>query len=223
MEEDVHEYAGEQVDVTWDGKRCIHYRACVEGAPEVFDTDRRPWVLPDGTDDADHLARVVEACPTGALHYDRHDGETESVPEVNTVDVAAGGPLYVRGDVTVEDEDGEVLLTDTRLALCRCGASGNKPLCDGAHGDLGFDAEGTVPMDEEGESDDDGDWTGGGGLTVVPTADGPVLLRGEYELRGQADGSASDETGGAMCRCGASGSKPFCDGSHGEVGFESDD
>jgi CDGSH-type Zn-finger protein/uncharacterized Fe-S cluster protein YjdI len=219
MEEDVHEYAGESMDVTWDGERCIHYRACVRGAPDVFDVDRRPWILPDGTEDADRLARVVESCPTGALHYERHDdGDPEAVPERNAVDVAAGGPLYVRGDVTVEDEDGEVLLTDTRLALCRCGASGNKPLCDGSHGDAGFDAAGEVP-----ESDDaDGAWTGGGGLTVVPTPDGPLHLRGEYELRGQADGSATETGDRWLCRCGGSGDKPFCDGTHAEVGFESD-
>lgn len=220
MKEDLHEYTGEAMDVTWDGERCIHYRACVEGAPEVFDTDRRPWILPDGTADADRLAEVVESCPTGALHYDRHDGgPAEATPDRNTVDVAAGGPLYVRGDVTVEDADGEVLLTDTRLALCRCGDSENKPLCDGAHTDAGFDADGTVP---EGKPTDD-DWTGGGGLTVVPTPDGPLRLRGEYQLRGQADGSTSDGAGASMCRCGASGNRPFCDGTHGEVGFESDD
>jgi CDGSH-type Zn-finger protein len=123
--------------------------------------------------------------------------------------------------VTVEDDAGDVLLTDTRLALCRCGASENKPLCDGSHSDAGFDAGGEIAG---GDADDEADaaWTGGGGLTVVPTVDGPLVLRGEYELRGQADGSASDETGGAMCRCGGSGSKPFCDGSHAEVGFESD-
>jgi CDGSH-type Zn-finger protein len=177
-------------------------------------------VLPEGRDDINHLARVVESCPTGALHYERHDGgDPEAVLERNTVDVAASGPLYVRGDVTVEDDAGEVLLTDTRLALCRCGASENRPLCDGSHGDAGFDAPGEVPVGAE--SGTDTAWTGGG-LTVVPTPDGPLILRGEYELRGQADGSASDETDGAMCRCGGSGSKPFCDGSHTEVGFESD-
>jgi uncharacterized Fe-S cluster protein YjdI len=92
MEEDLHEYGGEAADVTWDGKRCIHYRACVAGAPEVFDTGRRSWVLPDGTDDVDHLARVVESCPTGALHYERHDGgDPEAVPERNTIDGPPAG------------------------------------------------------------------------------------------------------------------------------------
>jgi uncharacterized Fe-S cluster protein YjdI/CDGSH-type Zn-finger protein len=154
VEEDVHEYTGESTDVTWEGERCIHYRACVQGTPDVFDVDRRPWILPDGTEDADRLAGVVESCPTGALHCERHDGGgSEAVPERNTVGVAAGGPLYVRGDVTVEDEDGERLLTDTRLALCRCGASGNKPLRDGSHGDVGFDAAGEIP---EGENSDAG-------------------------------------------------------------------
>lgn len=48
MEEDVHRYAGDEIDVTYDVNRCIHVKACVEGLPGVFDPDARPGVRPDG-------------------------------------------------------------------------------------------------------------------------------------------------------------------------------
>jgi CDGSH-type Zn-finger protein/uncharacterized Fe-S cluster protein YjdI len=218
MKEDVHEYAGEAIDVTWDGIRCIHARECVKGLPNVFDVEQRPWIRPDQAS-ADEVAEVVLRCPTGALHFERHDGgPAESVPETNQVSVSPGGPLYVRGDVTVETPDGEELLSETRVALCRCGASGNKPLCDGAHSDAGFDAEGTVTA---GETPDG--WTPTGPVTVVPTPDGPLQLRGNVEIRGQTDGSERSVDGAWLCRCGASANRPFCDGSHGDVGFSSEE
>lgn len=217
MDEDVHEYEGTAVDVTWDAKRCIHARACVEGLPGVFDTAKRPWIQPDEAS-VDDVTTVVARCPTGALHAERHDGApAESTPEENTVEVAAEGPLYVRGDVTVENDDGEILLSDTRLALCRCGASGNKPLCDGAHTDVGFDAGGTV---EPADAPDD--WTAGGPLTVVPTPDGPLHLQGAFTLAGATDGVERAADDGWLCRCGGSGNKPFCDGTHGKIGFAVD-
>lgn len=218
MERDVHTYHGDDVDVTYDVKRCIHVRECVEGLPNVFDPNRRPWVRPDEAD-VDAVTRVVERCPTGALHYDRHDGgPAEATPTTNTVTVDAAGPLYLHGDVHLDSPDDEELLADTRVALCRCGVSGNKPLCDGSH-DRVFTAPGVVP-DEASDDTDATDPTGR--LDVTPTTDGPLVVDGDYRLTGSQDGSQT-RTGGALCRCGASGNKPFCDGSHADVGFRSEE
>jgi hypothetical protein len=46
--------------------------------------------------------------------------------------------LYLRGNLNLHTEDGTLLLHDTRMALCRCGASKNKPLCDGSHHEIDF-------------------------------------------------------------------------------------
>lgn len=44
------------------------------------------------------------------------------------------GPLIVRGDFTLQDENGEEITPDRgTIALCRCGRSALKPLCDGSH------------------------------------------------------------------------------------------
>lgn len=216
MERDIHEYEGADVTVTYDVKRCIHVRECVRGLPEVFDPDARPWITPDDAD-ADALAEVVTRCPTGALHFEREDGESEAIPEENTVEVASDGPLYVRGDVEITAEDGTTLLSDVRVALCRCGASGNKPLCDNSHLDVGFDAPGAV--DEERSADDES----AGELRVTPTANGPFHLEGPFDLVGEEGGPTYRDDDAWLCRCGGSGSKPFCDGTHEKIGFTAED
>jgi CDGSH-type Zn-finger protein/uncharacterized Fe-S cluster protein YjdI len=215
MEEDIHRYESDEIDVTYDVNRCIHVKACVEGLPGVFDPDSRPWIRPDEAD-ADEVASVITDCPTGALQFERNDGgEEERPPEENTVTVAPDGPLYVHGDVEIVSPEDEVLLEDTRVALCRCGASANKPLCDGSHGDVDFEDGGTIddcgPVTED-EPDE-------GGLSVTPNSGGPFKLSGAFGIE-SADGESScTGTETALCRCGASGDKPFCDGTHAEVGF----
>lgn len=46
--------------------------------------------------------------------------------------------LFLRGDLRVVDGEGNVVRTATRMALCRCGHSRNKPYCDLSHEELGF-------------------------------------------------------------------------------------
>jgi uncharacterized Fe-S cluster protein YjdI/CDGSH-type Zn-finger protein len=132
------EYVGEKIAVSFDAERCIHAGACVLALKAVFDRDRRPWIDPSQAE-PDRIAAVVETCPSGALHYRRLDGgPAESVPETTTVTVRNNGPLYVRGKITITDPRGNVIVEDTRAALCRCGNSGNKPFCDNSHLKTGF-------------------------------------------------------------------------------------
>jgi len=216
MDEDIHEYEGEDITVTWDGERCIHARECVKGLPGVFDPDERPWIAPDSAD-ADAVAEVITQCPTGALQFERQDdGWEEMSPDENTVEVTADGPLYARGDIDVVDEDGRVLLSDTRVAFCRCGASSNKPLCDNTHLDIEFEAPGSV------SADNDTDGPPEGALSVTPTANGPLHVEGAFEIAGD-DGTTDRSEDAWLCRCGASDDKPFCDGSHAKIGFTTDE
>jgi CDGSH-type Zn-finger protein/uncharacterized Fe-S cluster protein YjdI len=212
MKRDVHEYEGRDITVSYDVARCTHARECVKGLPAVFDPDRRPWVDPDNAS-ADELADVITRCPTGALHFERKDGGwEEQTPDENVVVPVANGPLYVSGDIEVTDEDEQPLLSDTRIAFCRCGASGNKPLCDNSHLDAGFEASGTV--NETSTSDA----TPVGTVTVTPTRDGPLHVDGLFEIDGQ-DGSKYRSDDAWLCRCGESSNKPFCDGTHVKIGF----
>lgn len=131
-------YGNAAIEVQWEPKLCIHVRSCVRGLPQVFDPDARPWIAVDAAD-ADRVAETVLTCPTGALHFRRLDGgPPEPADSPTTVEPRLNGPLFVRGRVRVVDADGRLLREDTRVALCRCGASGNKPFCDGSHLKIGF-------------------------------------------------------------------------------------
>lgn len=131
-------YTGERIEVEWEPRLCIHVRNCVRALPQVFDAEARPWITVDAAD-ADAVAATVTACPTGALHFRRLDGgPEEEEPVETTVEPRPNGPLFVRGRVRIVGADGEVVREDTRVALCRCGGSANKPFCDGSHRRNGF-------------------------------------------------------------------------------------
>ncbi|MEU5937297.1 (4Fe-4S)-binding protein [Micromonospora sp. NPDC047187] len=70
-------YKGQKITVTFEARRCLHAAECVRGLPEVFDTDQRPWIRPDGAE-AERLAEVVRRCPSGALQYELVDGGAET-------------------------------------------------------------------------------------------------------------------------------------------------
>lgn len=218
MKEDIHQYSGEDIEVSYDVKRCIHARECVMGLPDVFDPDKRPWIDPDNAA-ADELADVITACPTGALHFERtDDGPEETVPDENSVTVVPDGPLYLHGDIEITTPADETLLADTRVALCRCGLSENKPLCDNSHKEVGFHADSSIPE----EQDETNDLDSADALRVIPSPDGPVLLHGAFVLHGTDDGTMVRVTNAALCRCGGSQNKPFCDGTHAAIGFSSE-
>jgi len=139
-------YADDKIEVHWEPRLCIHVRNCVRVLPQVFDPEARPWVNVEAAD-PDAIAATVETCPTGALHYRRLDSGAQEQPAEDTiVEPRPNGPLFLRGRVRVVDADGKLIREDTRVALCRCGASRNKPFCDGSHLRIGFT---TDPADQE--------------------------------------------------------------------------
>ena len=132
------EYANDAIVVTWEPEFCTHVAECIRGVPGVFDPRRRPWIVVDNGS-PDDIARVVQRCPTGALHFRRLDGGPEEpVPERTTVREMPDGPLVIRGKVRITGQDRTVIREDTRVSLCRCGSSEHKPFCDGSHRRVGF-------------------------------------------------------------------------------------
>ena len=130
-------YRNEQIAVFWEPKLCIHTGYCFRGSPQVFKPLERPWVDVNAAS-ADEVAATVMRCPTGALHFERLDGgPQEEAPEETTIIERPNGPLYVRGRLRLQRQDGSVR-EETRVALCRCGQSANKPFCDGTHREIRF-------------------------------------------------------------------------------------
>ena len=67
---------------------------------------------------------------------DESDNSTEVLE--TKVEVMENGPLLVYGTLNVVAKDGSSVIKNKTTAFCRCGASKNKPYCDGAHVEQGF-------------------------------------------------------------------------------------
>ncbi|MCB9668422.1 MAG: CDGSH iron-sulfur domain-containing protein [Alphaproteobacteria bacterium] len=207
---------GEHIELHFDTKRCIHTRYCVLGSPEVFVGNVvGPWLRPDAVD-PERLAELAHSCPSGAVRYRRKDGRPdEQPPTVNRVRVYENGPYAVTADLRITGDAGPRV----RAVLCRCGRSKRKPFCDGSHAD-GFVATGEIAKHEDRVEDLD---PRGGALDVVPQQDGPLIVRGPVEICRSTGATVAKVTKCALCRCGQSSNKPFCDGTHAKVGFKSAD
>lgn len=201
-------YVGEEIEITFDIGRCIHSRNCILRLSEVFDTDRKPWIDPDGAQ-AEEIAAIIRTCPSGALTYRRLDGGLdETPPEVNRVAVLENGPLAFHGALSVAGTE------EMRATLCRCGLSNAKPYCDCSHVDAGFEATGE-PSPEAGDVEIEP----GAAIEVNWFENGPFQVSGPLEITTGTGHRIGRSRKAFLCRCGQSGNKPYCDGSHKAAGF----
>ena len=212
----IFKYSGDRATVSWHGSLCIHIGECGRAKGDLFVGGRKPWCQPDTATD-DEVDDVVLRCPTGALTVEFADGShVEQADAINTVHVAYNGPLFVRGDLDIDGAATNAPGLKYRAALCRCGASRNKPYCDNSHEKHGFRDYGAVG--ETGSTDAER----GGPLQVRPLKDGPLMLHGNVTISNSSGRGSWQGSKVALCRCGASNNKPFCDGQHKKVGFTSD-
>ncbi len=212
-----YSFSGSNIDVVWDGRLCIHIAECGRAKGELFVAGRQPWCQPDLVT-LDEVVDVVERCPTGALTHKSNDpGIKEAHAEENTVTVSYNGPYFIRGDLDIEGAAGDLEGVAFRTALCRCGQSENKPFCDNSHEKVNFQDYGAVGEKGEGLE------SKGGKLHIKTIKDGPLLLSGNITIVNGSGRLAWSGEQVALCRCGASANKPFCDGSHVEAGFKTQD
>jgi CDGSH-type Zn-finger protein/uncharacterized Fe-S cluster protein YjdI len=213
----VYKFDGQQLDVLWDGRLCIHVGECTRAKGELFLSGRKPWGQPD-LGKAEYVTQVCDRCPTGALTYERKDGgPVAATPEANAVTVANNGPLYFEGNLQIDGAADDMPGVRHRAALCRCGDSKNKPFCDNSHEQVDFRDRGAI-----GDSGDVTLESSGGPLRVTSAPNGPLLVHGNLVIRTGSGREGWRGTKAALCRCGASKNRPFCDGEHKRVGFEAD-
>ena len=202
-----------------------------------------------------------------------------------TIEERENGPLVVKGLSSMKDADGGDVEVKPVMALCRCGASKNKPFCDGSHNEIGFESRGGKPAGRdrlivyEGQevsvsynpllcshaaecgrlashifNPAERPWVqpdkgsvedvraviaacpsgalalAGDGDTRHLTADRASI---EVERNGpywvldmpQPAGTPGEGASGrkyVLCRCGKSGNKPYCDGTHRDAGWRDD-
>ncbi len=63
------------------------------------------------------------------------------------ISVLDNGPIIVKGDFSLVDGAQEPYPKQAQIALCRCGASANKPFCDGGHSKAGFESAERTPKE----------------------------------------------------------------------------
>lgn len=134
-EDRVKVYAGQDVTVHYNPLLCSHAAECVRRGGGAFDPSLRPWINPDRAD-TKSIRDAVQACPSGALRISDPDGSPHHLNQgmLLSVEVEPNGPYRVRNVPLASDLWPEGA-TQTKYVLCRCGKSGNLPLCDGTHSD----------------------------------------------------------------------------------------
>ena len=139
MAEKIKEYESEDLTVIWKPEKCIHSENCWKGLPGVFNPNERPWVNVEGASDSE-IRTQVDKCPSGALSYKLKEPtmDDSNIQDEQIVEVAKDGPLMVYGNIKVKLADGSEVSKHRVTAFCRCGASSNKPYCDGSHKKVDF-------------------------------------------------------------------------------------
>jgi CDGSH-type Zn-finger protein/uncharacterized membrane protein YozB (DUF420 family) len=208
---------------------------------------------------------------------------TRAPAETSTIEVARNGPYRVSNAPRILDSHGAEVHRGGRVALCRCGNSSKKPLCDGTHAKIGFDGTrlavgamapsqayrgtritihdnrdicahsgvctdnlpGVFRLGQEPWIDSSaaeaaavialvkrcpsgaltctiGDTAPAGGASeplVTASKNGPYFVMGGVQLKCDGVKPIVPERY-ALCRCGGSKNKPFCDGTHWSIGFD---
>jgi CDGSH-type Zn-finger protein/ferredoxin len=130
------EFVGKGITVVDDFSLCAHAGACVDGAPETFFTKEagRRVSHPDASP-SEQVIATIRQCPSGSLLYKLRGKLVDDYFTETEVKVERNGPYHVHRAAL----GGEARpATENHYTLCRCGASLNKPFCDGMHAKVKF-------------------------------------------------------------------------------------
>jgi uncharacterized Fe-S cluster protein YjdI len=130
-------YSNGEVTVVWQPHECIHSGICSRGLREVFDPKKRPWISMENST-TDKIIEQIKKCPSGALSYELQPETRPTQTSGVIVEPLVNGPLMIYGEITIKNTSGSETKIDKPKAFCRCGASSNKPFCDGSHEKIGF-------------------------------------------------------------------------------------
>jgi len=130
-------YAGKRITILDNRSICSHAGFCTDEMSSVFRQHDEPWIAPDGAEVAKIIATIGK-CPSGALSYAIDGVEAEAPERPPMVTVTDNGPYAVTGGIELIGVKFGEGASREHYTLCRCGASKNKPFCDGSHWDAGF-------------------------------------------------------------------------------------
>ena len=133
-------YRGQKITIHDNRAICAHAGHCTDGLAAVFKYGKEPWIDPDGAN-VEAIIEVIQKCPSGALSYSLGGDKSQVAALKPSITVTKDGPYQVVGDVQLMGESWGQGALKERYTLCRCGASKNKPFCDGSHWQVGFKDE----------------------------------------------------------------------------------
>lgn len=132
----VYDYAGPEITVHYNRLLCAASERCWRGLPEAFRYGEKPWIVPEGAETS-RVVEIVRRCPSGALRYTYRGHVGPHHQHHATIRIIENGPYEVRG-VALDTPEWNAGASHQHYALCRCGASKNKPFCDGSHWKVKF-------------------------------------------------------------------------------------
>jgi uncharacterized Fe-S cluster protein YjdI len=144
MPQKTFKYSNGEVTVQWKPEICVHSAICIKGLPGVFNSGRQPWIDMSQSDTTT-IIEQVRKCPSGAISYVMNDSAinaTKPAAEaaiITNIEIMKNGPILIKNECHIKYSDGREEVKQGKTALCRCGASSNKPYCDGTHGKVGFE------------------------------------------------------------------------------------
>lgn len=131
-------YEGKEITIVNNPLLCSVAEHCHNELGNVFNMNNDPWIEPDG-DTLEYIKTVIEKCPSGALSYSINR-QPQPVSECDaTITIEKNGPLRITGGIELKDASWGQGASQEHYTLCRCGASKNKPFCDGSHATINFD------------------------------------------------------------------------------------
>ena len=132
-------YVGKEITIHDNRKICSHAAECVNNLPSVFKFNARPWINPDAAD-KQQIINTIKKCPSGALGYSIDDIEYKEQERMSLVTVSKDGPYTITGGIDLIGDNIQFAegFSKEHYTLCRCGASNNKPFCDGMHITINF-------------------------------------------------------------------------------------
>jgi CDGSH-type Zn-finger protein/uncharacterized Fe-S cluster protein YjdI len=134
-------YVGKGITIHDNRKICSHAAECVNNLPSVFKLNARPWISPDAAETKEEIINTIKKCPSGALSYSvdgmEYRDQNDRMPIIT---VSKGGPYLVTGGIDLIGDNIKWAEGSSKehYVLCRCGASNNKPFCDGMHRLINF-------------------------------------------------------------------------------------
>ncbi len=130
-------YEGKEITIYDNHAVCTGAGFCAENSPGIFNPQRKPWIDPDA-EDAEKTASTIRLCPSGALSYKKGKEYYKDQDREPSITIAKNGPYNIVGGIELNDPQDSKPESIEHYSLCRCGASKNKPFCDGSHEDIRY-------------------------------------------------------------------------------------